>query len=174
MENPDAWWGHVPVISQSYSRNLGEYWNWHKVQLDEALAKVTDRYPAALHMIPASGFYIMAGRSIQKHKNGEPDDLLLAVTIWEDDDGLTYPKNAGASIVVRGGVAHQELASLGSPENPFIQLFDNLVQNAPREWPEFLRSRRRLRCKPVPEWLLKLRLEDRKKSRKKTRLPSEP
>jgi hypothetical protein len=171
MHEPDAWWDHVPVVSQSYSKNLGEDWDWHKRQLDEALTEISGKRANALVMIPETGFYIMAARKIQKYLNGQPDELLTVVTLWEDDHCVVYPKHAASFIVVRGGVTHQALSGLGSNENPFMQMFEQLALNAPKEWPEFLKARRRLHWNPVPEWLVNLRREERNAKRRK---PSEP
>lgn len=98
MREPDAWWDHVPVISRSYCKNLGEYWDWHKQQLDEALKEVSHRCGEAMGTIPPTGFYLMAARNKQKYKNGQPEDLVTAVALFEDEYSIShFPKTARGS-----------------------------------------------------------------------------
>jgi hypothetical protein len=160
MDEPDGWWGHVPVISKPYT-NLGEYWEWHKQQLDDALMAALLKYPAGLAVIPESGFYIMAARKIAKYRDGREDNLQTIVAMWEDDEDIAYPQVLTGNIVVRGGIEEQDLNALGKRHNPFTDLFEKLAANVPKEWPEYLRWRRRQPRKPVPEWLLNLRAKER-------------
>jgi len=169
MREPDGWFEHIPVITKSYSHNLCEYWDWHKAQLDDALGDVMARYPSALSMIPSEGFYIMAVRKRQRYNNGQPEDLLAVLCIFEDDDQIRFRSSSGL-IVARGGVVRQGLSELGSSHNPFFKLFENLVRNAPMEWPEFLKQRRRLHSTPIPPWLIEIRQEERRVKARQRRL----
>jgi hypothetical protein len=169
MREPDAWFEHIPVSSRSYSENLGEYWDWHKAQLNEAIKEVMIRHPLAMAIIPAEGFYIMAVRKRQKYNNGQPEDLVVVVCIFEDDDQITF-RGVSGPIVTRGGVVRQGLSELGSSHNPFVELFENLVRNAPNEWPEFLKRRRRLHSTPIPRWLIEIRRQERRARARQRRL----
>lgn len=170
MDEPDGWWGHVPVISKSYT-NLGEYWQWHKQQLDAAITIASRKHPAGLAVIPESGFYIMASRKIAKYRDGREDNIQTIVAMWEDDDDIAYRQVFTGNIVARGGIEEQELNALGKRHNPFTDLFEKLAANVLEEWPEYLKWRRRQPRRPVPEWLLNLRAKERQaKGRRSGRL----
>jgi hypothetical protein len=69
MDNPDIWWGHLPVLSKRCS-SVGEHWYWHLSQLVAAIDRITNAHPEAIAQIPAEGFHVRALRRIDKMKAG--------------------------------------------------------------------------------------------------------
>jgi len=127
------------------------------------------KFPAGLGVIPESGFYIMAARKIARYRDGRDNNLRSIVAMWEDDEDIAYLRVLSSSIVVRGGVEEQKLKALGTCHNPFMGLFENLAANVSKEFPEYLRWRRRQPRKPVPEWLLNLRAKERQPKGRRNR-----
>ena len=165
---PDTWWEHVPVIHGKTS-HMEEHWDWHKHQLDDAIASVSRIYPGALRLIPETGFHVLVGRWIQKPNDARAGNLVTVVGVEEDDQCWTYPRVITVKSVVDGMVNMTGLESLGDAYNPLLTMLEDIAEVIPERWLAYLRWRKRHRREPVPDWLMKLRLEDPSPKRRRPR-----
>ena len=163
MRKPDGWWGHLPVFNGGRSV-LGKYREWHERQLAEALKLATDKYANELKVIPESGFFVEAYRTIDRVSVGN-DHLDICVYIFEDFNTRIGPKNISLRSVAGRGIT-EGLDRLGTDQNSFVGLFEGVAEILFPRWSQYVKWRRRIRVRPVPEWLTKLRAEERKPKRR--------
>jgi hypothetical protein len=158
---PDAYWGHIPVYIK-YQKFMPEHWEWHYQQVQEALTRQPN-----VAMIPPEGFYIDAVRAVSSTKDGRIG-LTVGLSLNESIEGIIYPKSPVQMFVCSVHPPHLEgddiyghkfrqYQALGTTENPFPALFDELERKLPDAWTEYLKWRRRQPRKPVPDWLVQLR-----------------
>ena len=165
MDEPDGFWGHVPIFNKYFSSLKPEYRVWHNSQFSVAL-EAAQKFQEDLKVIPATGFHVTAYRGIWKTL-GADDQLVSGIYMAEDELDWTYPKNPSVTNLTFA-VHRGSLSALGTSPNPFHGLFERIVtDDLPRRWHSYLEWRRRQPRKPVPEWLRSLRAEEKKaKSRR--------
>ncbi len=164
----DLRWEHLPVL-HGETAHLGEHWNWHRRQLEDAIASVNRYCPGALRCIPEAGFHVLVGRWVREPQGERPDNLVTVVSIEEDEQRWTYPRVVTVKSVVEGMVNTTGLESLGTSYNPLLTMLEDIADLVPQQWPAYVKWRRRHRREPVPDWLLKLR--DRRRDAQKMPLP---
>jgi hypothetical protein len=126
MDEPDAWWGRVPVFSKRYSI-VGEFWDWHKQQLVEAISVISAKYPDALRNIPEKGFQIRVRRSMRKSNNPDKYVHSIAVALCTDCEEfriVTKVNNTWRP----GSVVNFEV--FGTDDNSLLTLVEEFARKA--------------------------------------------
>ena len=154
-------------------RTLPEYDRmpaWHREQANAAVDAAIEVNPAAFYNVLPHGFWILIGRSPAPDQREHT--VISFVHLYEDLDGVATGKDRPLSIVAE--LEDRRAASfLGDEFNPYPSLLSKLPYAAKEEWDWFVTCRREKRWKPVPEWLLKIRAEERKAKRRKRKLMPE-
>jgi len=139
MDNPDTWWGHLPVISKRCSA-VGEHWEWHLKQLDAAIARITKLHPSAIATIPRQGFHLRASRQIDRRDDGKYIHL-LAVGICEDFDDTVADFDlvivAFANNTLRKGSVVETVDAILTRKNAYNPIFEELVFQLPSRWKKY-------------------------------------
>jgi hypothetical protein len=91
----------------------------------------------------------------------QPSELICGFILGEELDG--YCRCASlAQMSIASQVIYHPTTDLGTDANPFVPLFGEFQGSVAFGWENYMEWRRCKRRKPVPEWLLKIRAEERK------------
>jgi hypothetical protein len=163
MRELAAWWGHLPVFIGTLYK-VKEHRDWYKSNLQAALEKTPPEHSQVLRAIPTNGFYV------KFYSGFESTDVVASgFQLLEDLEQFTSPQSIPVTSIAFGTVYYSP-SILGTADNPLLDLFPKAILGLPKHWEFYLSWRRRCHWKPVPEWLVKLRTEERKeKQRKRTR-----
>lgn len=126
---------------------------WHKRQLREGVQNGIVAYPGGMRMVPATGFFISVRREAYGNRT-----IWSRVELREDLSGMAFGKKEILHFdPVACASSSFGIDSVESDHNSFPELFGNIVAYLPKAWPCWLKQRRLIRWKPVPEWLAALR-----------------
>jgi len=161
MREPDGWWGHIPVFIETLWK-VRDYADWYLRQLRPALAATTATQQESLAVVPAEGFYVRVVAGVYNN------ELICGFLLLEDLEAYSSPRDISERAVAQATV-HHPLADLGTDANPFQAVFGDSALNVPARWNNYVKWRRQRRWSPVPQWLVKLRAEERKAKRRQPR-----
>lgn len=161
MDRSDLTLAHLPV--KKVFHNIGAFEKVHNRNLKNALDEISEKYLHELRVVPITGFYAKIVSGVMG------TDLFSGVEIKEITEGLVSPKQ-GVFCRIAFASIYQSTGQLGILGNPFVEILSEAAAKLPSEWCEYLKWRRRQHWKPVAEWLVKLRAEERNAKRRRPRL----
>ena len=144
---------------------------WHDRQLREGVDEGIRRHPGGPPIIPASGFFLVAGRYRGRYLSTAPGyeadevSVVSELTLYENWSGLNFGKKVrdAHQACIACAADRRGLETLGGDYNPFPDLFAQLVSYLPTAWPRWVKERRLKRWTPVPEWLVAIKAQRRKR-----------
>jgi hypothetical protein len=152
-------WRHVPVVCDVFEKQE-EHQAWHVGQVRAAVENISNARPDVLATIPQTGFYILALRGQSQNLDDQPR-LISTIIICEDTDDI---ESRTVTMKIASGCDYAPISEWGASRNPYIQLLNQLADDLPRGWREWLKWRRLRRWKPVPLWLVAIRNERPRRS----------
>jgi len=140
---------------------------WHDKQLREGVDEGIRRHPGGPPLIPATGFFLVARRR-RGHPSGyegEQASVFSELTLYENWSGLNFGKKGRPAYQppITEASDRRGIDSLGGNYNPFPDLFGQLASYLPTAWPRWVKERRLKRWAPVPDWLLGIKAQRRKR-----------
>ena len=155
MDDPDAWWDHIPVIIAPTREPIPEF----AEKLKSAIDVIKERRPDALAVVPTDGFRIVACA------------YMAVVGLYLEDSSLPWMKLR--PFETPEGIVWRRNHDTGDEiEVDYLELVERFADSLARKWPHWLEWRKRRRRKPVPAWLEKMRAEEREEKRQRLRLAS--
>jgi hypothetical protein len=147
---------------------------WHEKQAKAAIHSAIYAQPDGLKILPEKGFYAVVYRRralLQLYRGeGETFETLgfkpyarAGIAVLEDLSGVDTGRRTVFPREVIDTSISADLDSLGGELNSYPALFLRLIDDLPRRWADWVAWRRFKRWKPVPDWLVKLRAENRKR-----------
>jgi hypothetical protein len=144
---------------------------WHDRQLREGVDEGIRRHPGGPPIIPASGLFLVAERRRGSYVSTAPGyeaeevSVISELSLYEAWSGMNFGKK-GRPVYqdwITRAADTRGLETLGGDYNPFPDLFGQLASYLPTAWPRWAQERRLKRWTPVPEWLVAIKAQRRKR-----------
>jgi len=149
--------------------------SWHENQGRMAADAIMREFPDGPWSGLPNGFWVLLsrGRSYGWSTSAEgvtssdysKVEVSTGVCVYEELQGVDTGKERPLSRVASVSDS-RSVKRLGEDFNPYPELFAKLMREMPERWDWFVRCRRRKRWSPVPEWLLKIRADERRSRRR--------